>query len=185
MEYLKVKKLVSNAFLPTRAYSTSVGLDLYTPEDIIVPSHKIGFVANTGIAIQLIPDTYGRVAPRSGLSVKGIDVLAGVIDHQYRGDIGVVLYNHSDEDIAFNRGDKIAQLIIERVYTPAIKHVLELDDTERGDKGFGSSDRKVNTVSDSVSDREVNTVSGRYFYLFLTIALTCLSAVVFRFVILE
>ena len=79
-------------------------------------------------------------APRSGLAwKKHIDVGAGVIDADYRGCVGVVLFNHSAEDLEVKRGDRVAQLILERIETPPVEEVTELDDTERGAGGFGST----------------------------------------------
>lgn len=86
---------------------------------------------------------FSRIAPRSGLAVKHfIDVGAGVIDSDYRGAVGVVLFNHGDKDFAIARGDRVAQLILENI---TIAHVLEtdtLDDTVRGDNGFGSTGKR-------------------------------------------
>lgn len=83
---------------------------------------------------------YGRVAPRSGLAVKHfIDVGAGVIDEDYRGPLGVVLFNHGQNDFAVKKGDRIAQLLLEKIATPDIEVVEDLDETERGAGGFGST----------------------------------------------
>ena len=83
---------------------------------------------------------YGRVAPRSGLAVKNfIDVGAGVIDCDYRGALGVVLFNHSADDFHIKPGDRIAQLIIEKISTPDVVEVDDLDETARGAGGFGST----------------------------------------------
>ncbi len=94
----------------------------------------------TDIAIAVPAGTYGRVAPRSGLALKaGIDTGAGVIDADYRGNVGVILFNHSDTDFAVAAGDRIAQLILEAIVTPPVAAVDELDDTDRGADGFGST----------------------------------------------
>lgn len=94
----------------------------------------------TDIAIAVPAGTYGRVAPRSGLALKaGIDTGAGVIDEDYRGNVGVILFNHSDADFAVAAGDRIAQLILEAIVTPGVDVVEELDDTARGAGGFGST----------------------------------------------
>ena len=92
----------------------------------------------TGWKFKLPPGTYGRIAPRSGLSLKGIDVGAGVIDRDYRGEIKVLLINNSAQPFAVNKGDRIAQLICEKIVYPYIKEDI-LDYTTRGDKGFGST----------------------------------------------
>ena len=94
----------------------------------------------TGISVAIPEGCYGRIAPRSGLAVKRfIDVGAGVIDADYRGEIGVVLFNHSDEDFVVKPGDRIAQLILEKIETPTVKEAEELPDTKRGTDGFGST----------------------------------------------
>jgi dUTP pyrophosphatase len=97
-------------------------------------------VVKTGISIAIPPGYYGRVAPRSGLAVKkGIDVLAGVIDGGYRGEIGVVLQNLSNEDYPFKKGDRVAQLILEQCNTIDWVELDELKDSARSDGGFGST----------------------------------------------
>lgn len=86
---------------------------------------------------------YGRIAPRSGLAWKNhIDVGAGVIDEDYRGNIGVVLFNHSNEDFKVIKGDRIAQLICQRIEYPVLQEVTNLDNTSRGAGGFGSTGTK-------------------------------------------
>ena len=83
---------------------------------------------------------YGRVAPRSGLALKKfIDVGAGVIDSDYRGELGVILFNFSDEDFVIHMGDRIAQLIFEKIKTPTIKELDSLEGTDRGVEGYGST----------------------------------------------
>ena len=92
-------------------------------------------VVKTGISIAVPEGCYGRIAPRSGLAVKKfIDVGAGVIDADYRGEVGVVLFNHSEEDFKVKPGDRIAQLILEKIDTPQVKEVEELPDTTHGAK---------------------------------------------------
>ena len=94
----------------------------------------------TDIAVAVPPGTYGRVAPRSGLAWKNsIDVGAGVIDADYRGNVGVILFNHSDADFAVAAGDRIAQLVLEVIVTPDVEVVASLEDTARGAGGFGST----------------------------------------------
>jgi dUTP pyrophosphatase len=98
-------------------------------------------LVSTGVAVKLPPGVYGRVAPRSGLSVKnGIQVGAGVIDADYRGEIKVLLFNQTlDNTFEVEPGDRIAQLICERCELPEVIQVEELDDTLRGEGGFGST----------------------------------------------
>lgn len=105
---------------------------------VIPPRGKALF--KTDIAIAVPAGTYGRVAPRSGLALKhGIDTGAGVIDEDYRGNVGVILFNHSDVEFTVAAGDRIAQLILEKIETPPIQCVEDLDDTARGAGGFGST----------------------------------------------
>lgn len=142
METLPVKYLNPHkeyAKLPTRGSAQSVGLDLYSVENIHISPGKRAKI-RTGIAIALPDNTYGRIAPRSGLAVKfGIDVLAGVIDEDYRGEIIIVLQNHGQQTFQVQNGDKIAQLIVEPFVPVLPMEVGMLSDTLRGDLGFGST----------------------------------------------
>ena len=134
-----IKKLEESALIPTRSTDLDAGYDLYSTSDGIVPAGGRK-VAGTGIAIAIPPPYYGRVAPRSGLAVKkGIDILAGVIDAGYRGEVGVVLQNLSGEDYPFKKGDRIAQLILEQCNTIGWVELDELKDSKRSDAGFGST----------------------------------------------
>ena len=84
----------------------------------------------TGISVQFPTGLYAKIAPRSGLALKKfIDVGAGVVDADYRGEVGVVLFNHGDQDFEVKMGDRIAQLILEKISTPAVEEVSRLDDT--------------------------------------------------------
>jgi len=90
--------------------------------------------------VQIPEGCYGRIAPRSGLASKNfIDVGAGVIDCDYRGNVGVLLFNFSEEQFIVNKGDRIAQLICEKIEYPELEQVDELDITERNTAGFGST----------------------------------------------
>jgi dUTP pyrophosphatase len=141
MTFIKVKKAHPKARLPLRNNPTDAGADLFAVEDTVIPPLSRA-VINTGIIVELPePNTYLRVAPRSGLAVKqGIDVFAGVIDHGYRGVVGVVLYN-SDKDKSFEikQGDRIAQLIVEYCQSLDFVETDETSDTSRSENGFGSS----------------------------------------------
>lgn len=125
--------------LPKRGSALAAGLDICSIEDVeIAPKQRA--LARTGLAVAIPPGFYGRVAPRSGLAVKqGLDVLAGVIDSDYRGEVCIVLYNTSDEAIALPAGSKICQLILEQIITPEAAWVNDLDETARGAGGFGST----------------------------------------------
>lgn len=141
---IAIKKLNEDNQLPTRAHDSDAGYDLYSSEAVtLAPMERRAVKTGVSIALpELISDceVYGRVAPRSGLAVnKGLDVLAGVIDASYRGEIAVVLINLSSEEVSLDKGAKIAQLIIERYHAVEWEEVSELPPSERGEGGFGSS----------------------------------------------
>ena len=141
MTSLFVKKLDESSVVPTRGSYLSAGYDLSSVEDAVIPS--LGRVAvPTGLAMKVPVGTYGRIAPRSGLAFKhGIDVLAGVVDADYSGQIVVILYNTSGNEYEIKKGDRIAQFIIEKIEMLDVEVVDELPKTERGEGGFGSTGR--------------------------------------------
>lgn len=117
----------------------AAGFDLKSAYDVVIPKHGKELIM-TDLKLQLPAGCYGRIAPRSGLAVKNfIDVGAGVIDNDYKGNIGIVLFNHSDTAFVVNKGDRIAQLICEKIFYPTLIEVTTMTDTERGNKGFGST----------------------------------------------
>ena len=139
VEALRFKQLDSRAVLPKRGSALAAGLDVCCIEDVEIAA-KQRALARTGLAVAIPPGFYGRVAPRSGLAVKqGLDVLAGVIDSDYRGEVCIVLYNTSDDAIVLPAGNKVCQLIIEQIITPEAAWVNDLDETARGAGGFGST----------------------------------------------
>lgn len=139
MGTLNFKKLDPRATLPTRGSRSAAGLDLYSIEAVSLAAGQRTIV-RTGLAVAIPTGFYGRVAPRSGLATKkGLDVLAGVIDADYRGEIGCLLYNSGEERIELAEQSKICQLIIESIITPQAAWADELDDTARGGGGFGST----------------------------------------------
>jgi len=132
-------RLDDRATLPTRGTAESAGLDLYSIEDVLIEP-KQRMLARTGLAVAIPEGHYGRIAPRSGLALRtGLDVLSGVIDADYRGEIGCLLYNTGDEPIELPAQSKICQLIIERIITPEAVWADEIDETDRGSGGFGST----------------------------------------------
>jgi len=157
---LKIKKLHEDAIIPTRSNPTDSGMDLYALEDGIVYPNDQSMV-RTGIAIQLpkpletnvYPYELGvdfrqkitweaQIRPRSGLAAKRSITIVntpGTVDNDYRGEIKVILRNESTIDFKFKKGDRIAQMVICPVVTPTIVEVDELDDTDRGAGGFGST----------------------------------------------
>lgn len=137
---IHIKLLSDFARVPTQATPFSAGYDLYAAEAITVP--RLGRkLIKTNISMAIPMNHYGRIAPRSGLAFKfGIDVLAGVIDSDYRGDIGVILYN-TDANVDFQVlvGDKIAQIIIEPCASVNFVKTSDLTSTKRGEGGYGHS----------------------------------------------
>lgn len=140
MSMLRVKHLHSDARSFERKSAFAAGHDIYSLQEAVVPARG-SVLVSTGIAIQLPENTYGQIAPRSGLSVKGIDVGAGIIDEDYRGEIKVLLRNQSDEDILLQKQERIAQLLVLPVIYPIVVTTNELDDSVRGETGFGASGR--------------------------------------------
>jgi len=140
-DILLVKKLHPDAKLPMRQTTGSAGYDLYSLTDgIIIANSRL--LIKTGIAIKLPSGTYGRIASRSGLSVKkGIEVGAGVIDEDYRYDVGVLLHNHGDTPFVFDKHTRIAQLIITPIVTPDVEEITEFEEDFENNRtgGFGST----------------------------------------------
>ena len=135
-------KLDNGAKLPTRAHSTDAGLDLYCPSVGVGAYHippQGSVVIDTGVHIELPIGTVGFLKSKSGLNVNHGITSEGVIDAGYTGSIQVKLYNHSDKWYTVYEGNKITQLVILPIYLPTLEVVSSLDDTERGDNGFGSS----------------------------------------------
>ena len=136
---LLVRLATPAARLPYRASAGAAGYDLHSSFPARVPARGRA-VVGTGLVVQVPPGTYGRIAPRSGLALKhGIDVGAGVIDSDYRGELCVVLFNHSDDAFDIVPGARIAQLVLQRIATPEIEQVFETEATARGAAGFGST----------------------------------------------
>ena len=141
-ERLLFQRLHPAARLPTRGSEGAAGLDLYAIERVTIQPGARAAV-RTGLAAAVPEGFYGRVAPRSGLAVRhGIDVLAGVIDSDYRGEILCALVNHGDAPFEVEPGTRVAQLIIEAIATPEPDWVEELPETSRGAGGFGSTGHK-------------------------------------------
>lgn len=136
---LKFVRLSDHATAPFKGSERAAGFDLSSAYDCVVPARGMRLV-KTDLRLELPSGCYGRVAPRSGLAVKhGIDVGAGVIDEDYRGNVGVVLFNHSDADFVVRKGDRVAQLICQRIFYPRLEEAEALTVTKRGDEGFGST----------------------------------------------
>jgi dUTP pyrophosphatase len=140
MVTIQIKKLLDTATIPTRGSDFAAGYDLYATENYLLqPLERKLF--KTGISMAIPPGRYGRIAPRSGLAFKdGIDTMAGVIDEDYRGDIGVILINLGQVPKGIQAGDKIAQIIIENYTAASFTEVQDLPASVRADGGFGSTD---------------------------------------------
>lgn len=139
-ETLEIMKLAADAVLPTRAHHDDAGLDLYALSDVSLEPGTCAVVP-TGIAMAIPAGYVGLVADRSSLARKGIKTAGGVIDAGYRGEVGAVLWNISRGPVTLGRGDRIAQLLIVPVATPAVKEVKTLTESKRGKGGFGSTGR--------------------------------------------
>ncbi len=138
-----VKVLVPDARPPLRAHAGDAGADLFAVESVLIPAGERREVG-TGIAIAIPPGYGGFVQPRSGLAFKhGVMVVnsPGLIDSGYRGEIRVCLYNSGSEEFKVETGERIAQLVVQRVEEPEFVAVAELAETIRGQGGFGSSGR--------------------------------------------
>ena len=139
---IKIKKLKDNAVVPTRGSKYAAGADLYSAENDLYIEDRQTVMIGTGIAME-IPEGYvGLVYARSGLACK--EGLApankvGVIDSDYRGEIKVALYNQSGEKKLVKKGERIAQIVIAPFLAPEFTEVSELDETDRGEGGFGST----------------------------------------------
>ena len=138
-ETLQIKRLTLDATLPTRASPGSVGYDLYSLNDLVIQPNSRDIVS-TGVCATIPLGCYGRIEPRSGLTVKyGIHVGAGVIDPDYTGELKVCLFNLGSVPFEIKQGERIAQLILEKCSTPLIQEVNELQKTMRANRGFGST----------------------------------------------
>lgn len=131
-------KLDRGAFIPTRAHGTDAGADLRSPIDTVIPARG-SRVIDTGVHIQLPHGYVGMLKSKSGLNAWHSITSDGVIDEGYTGPIKVKLYNHSDETYVLSRGDKITQLVILPCAYVGFERVEELEDSERGGDGFGST----------------------------------------------
>ncbi len=138
---LKIQKLNPKAIIPKYQSSGAAGFDLHTIESCTLKAGEYKAIA-TGLAFE-IPEHYEmQVRPRSGLAIKhGISVLntPGTIDSDYRGELMIILINHSKQDFHIQEGDRIAQAVIQRAQQVVFRETKQLSQSERGDKGFGSS----------------------------------------------
>lgn len=132
--------LDDGAYMPVRGHKTDAGLDLRTPKDVTVPA-KGSVIVDTGVHVELPPNTVGMLKSKSGLNVKYGITSEGVIDVGYTGSIVAKLYNHSETHVILKKGNKITQLVILPIVPVELEQVSELMTTERGSGGFGSTGR--------------------------------------------
>jgi len=137
---LKVKKVQKDAKLPRYGHSGDAGLDLFASAEVVLEKGQL-LAIPTGIKVA-IPDGYvGLIWDKSGMSLKGIHRLAGVIDSGYRGEVKVVMINLSDKTLIIDKGMKIAQMLVQPVTQIQVVETEDLDETTRGEGGFGSTGR--------------------------------------------
>lgn len=139
IEKLEFMKLDAAARLPVRSSRFAAGLDLHSIENVTLEARGRALI-RTGLSVAVPHGFYGRIAPRSGLAVRhGLDVLAGVVDSDYRGEIRCALINHGDKPLEITTGMRVAQLIIEAIALPEPVWSKALSETARGPGGFGST----------------------------------------------
>lgn len=139
---LLIKKLHPDAVIPKYALHGDAGMDLFSVHEYTIQPHERTLIS-TGIAMALPPKHVGLIWDKSGPPVKvGLHTMGGVLDETYRGEIKIVVINHGNEAIRIEKGQKVAQLLIQPIAQPEIKEVAELDATVRGTGGFGSTGLK-------------------------------------------
>ena len=139
MNALQFVRMSDNAYPPTKATSRAAGFDLYSAYDYEIKPQDIA-VVSTDLQIKVPSGSYGRIAPRSGLAIRcSINVGGGVVDEDYRGNVGVILFNHGKEPYQVKKGDRVAQLICERIFYPLLEECNAFEPTIRGAGGFGST----------------------------------------------
>jgi dUTP pyrophosphatase len=136
---LRVKKLNKEAIIPKYAHFDDAGFDLFAIEDTVIKKGERNQV-KTGLALEIPTGYVGLVWDKSGISFKeGLKTMAGVVDSTYRGEVMVALINLSDKDYKFDKGHKVAQMIIQKKETVEFEEVFELPETKRGEGAFGST----------------------------------------------
>ena len=135
---LKIKRIHPAAKLPSYGHPGDAGLDLYSAVDHVLAPASV-YAVPTGIKMAIPPGHVGLVWDKSGISLKGVHRLAGVVDAGYRGEVQVVMVNLGGEPFMIKPGMKIAQMLIQPVMSVFVVETEELDDTSRGEGGFGST----------------------------------------------
>lgn len=135
---IKIKRIQENAKLPAYSHSGDAGLDLFSSVDLVLGAGKV-MPVSTGIKMAIPPGYVGLIWDKSGISLEGVHRLAGVVDSGYRGEVRVVMINLGDAPFSIEKGMKIAQMLIQPVNSVEVTEVEELEDTTRGEDGFGST----------------------------------------------
>src|SRR3989344_5449487 len=136
---IKFQKILDEAIIPHYAHQGDAGMDIFSAEDAVIKSGEIKSV-KTGVKMEMPEGFVGLIWDKSGLALKnGIKTMAGVIDSGYRGEIGIVLTNLSGQDYKIEKGQKIAQMLVQKVERVEIEETKELSETKRGADGFGST----------------------------------------------
>jgi dUTP pyrophosphatase len=142
-EVLKVKRSTEKAKIPTKGSKDVAEHDLYSIEEKTISKESQELIS-TGIHISIPKGTYARIAPRSRLATRNmIGIGAGVIDEDYQGEVKVLIFNHGHQDFHVKEGDRIAQFILEKIKDIEVIEVEKLDNTYRGNQGFGSSGTRI------------------------------------------
>lgn len=137
---LPVQRLESHATLPTRAHPGDAGLDLYALDHFVLEPGQ-GTLARTGIAVEIQEGYVGMIADRSSMARRGLKTAGGIIDAGYRGEVKIVLWNWSQEVQKIQAGERLAQMLLLPIATPAVSAVSALGGSTRGEGGFGSTGR--------------------------------------------
>ena len=143
--FLKLKLLTPDAITPTRSSTSSAGLDLYSTIDGVVRSQE-NLIIPIDIAIEPEEGTYAQIATRSSIATKGVSVLGGVIDSDYRGNVKVILHNNSKKEFHIQKGQRVAQLLVKHISLPTVQVVNSLSNTVQSDKGFGSTEMEKHSL---------------------------------------
>lgn len=139
------KKITNDAKVPTQAYAVDAGWDLYANDSAVITSGSISAIT-TGISLDIPQGYFGEIKERSGYSLKNtLSIKGGVIDSHYQGEIKVIFFNGGAAPVKVAKGDKIAQIVIQKIPTITFTEVDNFEESKRGTKGFGSSDTNTNT----------------------------------------
>jgi len=136
---IKIKKINPEAIIPHYSHEGDAGMDIYSCEDVVIKANQRALVS-TGLAIELPEGYVSLIWDKSGIASKfGITKMAGVIEHTYRGEYKILLFNTSNQDYIIKKGQKIAQLLVQPIITAEVEEAQELSETSRGEGGFGST----------------------------------------------